>query len=364
MLQVVDASFKDVANIVERMNDDKACFVGKDVIQVSSNIEKYVAQLRECMDAENIPVHDRIEAKILVEVRICSEYRAVIDEDIAPFYISCAMLVDMDFERHSLINPTDLVIRTDNFKLVTGHVDAIKITYGIDQVEDLWGNSSAIFREVIRLQAQGRTQKADEYFLRCTATRSTRQKRGVEKYSGIVHLCLNSVLNAQFVEDAARIKKEGNMNKLGIFVNVSKGFFDVSMKEEQSASATQTFAPITFPFLGGARKACISKASCFSEVRKTAIGLWECLYGNINDMSIKKLRRCKGIQCIGDLNAERRWESHTIYSTVTVGCGFIFPISQKDIEHLNSMIDNRIVELKKNVPKETALPTSRMVDQG
>ncbi|CBY33163.1 unnamed protein product [Oikopleura dioica] len=363
MLQIIDASFKDVAHLVEQVKEDNVCFVGKDLVQVSSNIERYVVQLKNCLNENNITMYERIDAKILVEVRICSEYRTVIEENIAPYYISCAMLVDIDYAKHSLINPTDFVVRNDNVRLLVGHTEEVRRSVSEEYFEDLEGNPKAIFKDIVRLQHQGRAARIDEYFLPWQNTKNIRKRGGEDKNTGIARMCFNSVLSTQFIIDATKVIEKNQQMQLGMFGNVSKGFFDVCVKEEQSASITQTFVPVSFPFLENARKSSINNASCCTTVRKAAIALWECFYGNINDLSTKKLRRCKSIQCMGELNQERRWESHTVYATASVGCGFIFPVNTKDIDLLNNLIEDRVKELKNANGIPRPLTARKMIDQ-
>jgi hypothetical protein len=162
MLQLVDASFKDINDLVDRMKEDKVCFVGKTLIQVSTNIERYVARLKECIEAQNVPRDDNQDtlnyrnyedAKILVEVKICDEFAKSVEEFIAPQYISCAMLVGVNQEYMTSLNPADFVTNMDDVKLLTGYSCVVDETFG--DASDIIGNAKAFMADISKLKSRG-----------------------------------------------------------------------------------------------------------------------------------------------------------------------------------------------------------------
>ena len=90
-----------------------------------------------------------------------------------------------------------------------------------------------------------------------------------------------------------------------------------------------------------ARRNGINKATCSQDIRRATIGLWEAIHGNINDQGIRKLRRCKSIECVGTINTDGKWETHTVYKLASMGGGYIFPINAKDIADFNSLVEEQ-----------------------
>ncbi|CBY14299.1 unnamed protein product [Oikopleura dioica] len=325
MLEVHQLSFRDLTRIRISLESEGVIFVEKDLTSIGDKVENYSNTLKLRL-AGDIDIGK--DCHILVNVKIISEIKAVIKEFAGPIFLTQFLMVNLASGRSTLVNLADAVLRDDRINILEGHESIMKDL--IVPLPDQLRNHGNLRNDIMASCSEGQLRMFNAFF---------------GNNDGLTTVLSDDLFTDAFIQGAEKSQRSSDFNhgasktmRWGETLLVKSGYFKLC-KAGGNFGGIKPFGNVSFPATNFIRAASICRASNDAEIRRAAINIWGCYRNTINDLCLKKIRRCIGLESVGILDKTGRLGSFKVFSVVLGGSGFADTPTGLDVDELAAFID-------------------------
>ena len=148
MIGVVDACFTSPKQLIRHIESDAVMFTGKNLAQITYNVEKYMDQLETTMRETNLSKVDLIGAVFLAGIRIQDELAHVICTNADPINLNVIFMAELSTRRIQPISVSEFAVGREHIRLIVNHGQLIKEILAATDSPYIFGNSEKLAQEL------------------------------------------------------------------------------------------------------------------------------------------------------------------------------------------------------------------------
>jgi hypothetical protein len=187
-------------------------------------------------------------------------------------------------------------------------------------------------------------------------------------FGTLVTACIESdFFTKEFIEDVKIFRRNEEFKNValtsfnwGRLREVKSGYFRLCLTN-CNFGGVRPFGNVSFPATNFIRDASICNATDVYPrhvIRRAAINIWSSYRNTVNDLVVKKMRRCVSMESIGILDRRGALESHKVFSIALSGSGFADAPTKSDVAELSEFISQ--AEKTDNQPKYSLVGLSTL----